>query len=100
MPRGLNGLDRAFLDCLFDDLELDGVGDRLLAGRLGTPLDQAGNTSLDKVVLPAPKGRLRYPDCAHDCHHAGTVSRHQYNLGAFDDLLRDIPVPDHAGRVG
>jgi hypothetical protein len=33
MPRRLNGLDRAFLDCLFDDLELDGVGDRLL-GRL------------------------------------------------------------------
>ena len=91
----MRGIGRAFLNGLFDDLELDGFGDRLLAGRFGASFDQAGDTSLDKVILPAPNGRLGYPDRAHDCHHAGTVSRHEYNLGAFDDLLRDIPVPQY-----
>lgn len=96
----MRGIGRAFLGCLFDNLELDGVGDRLLAGRFGPSLDQAGHTSLDKVVLPAPNGRLRYPDRAHDRHHPGTVSRHEYNLGAFDDLLRDIPVPQYPFQPG
>src|SRR5215213_78985 len=96
----MRGIGRAFLDCLLDDLELDGVGDRLLAGRFGTSLHQAGDTSLDKIVLPAPNGRLRYPDCAHYCHHAGTVSRHEHNLGAFDDLLGDISIPQYSLQLG
>jgi hypothetical protein len=56
----MRGIGRAFLNCLFDDLELDGVGGRLLAGRFGPSLDQAGHTSLDKVAkrsssIPRPR---------------------------------------------
>src|SRR5205814_939268 len=66
----------------------------------GTSLDETGDTSLDEVVLPAPNRRLRYPNRAHDRHHASTVSRHEHDLRTFDDFLGHVAVPQYALEFG
>ena len=62
----MRGINQTFLNCLLDDLELVGVGDRFLPGGLVRPLT---NPQKDKRVelysrhrnilaFPAPKPRL------------------------------------------
>jgi hypothetical protein len=88
-------MGRTLLDGFFDNLTLASLADRLLAGRLAASLDQAGDTSFDKILLPAPNSRLGHPDCALDGHNANAVSRHQHNLRPFCDLLGDVAVSDY-----
>ena len=58
----MRGVGGALLHRLLDDLELDLIGDRLLAGWLGAAFDEAGDASLGEVLLPAPDRRLGHPD--------------------------------------
>src|SRR5262249_28682755 len=85
---------RAFLDGLLDDRALDGLGDRLLAGRFAPSFDQPGDASFDKILLPSPNRRLGYANRAHDSRYTCAVGRHEHNLRPFCDLLGDVAVPD------
>src|SRR5260370_32979264 len=88
----VRGVGRPFLDCFLDRPELDVVGNRLAAGRLGASLDEAADAGLDEVVLPAPYRRLRNADRAHDGHDAVALRRHQHDPCSFDDLLTLVSV--------
>src|ERR1700736_2394826 len=76
------------------------LGNRLLAGRLASSFDHAGDASFDKILLPAPNGRLGDADRSHNCHYARAVGRHQHNLGPFCDLLGSFPIPDYLLKLG
>src|SRR3974390_3300342 len=96
----VRGMDRTLLDGFFDNLALESLADRLLAGRFAASFDQAGDTSFDKILLPAPNSCLGHPDCALDGHNAHSVSRHQHNPRPFCDLLGDIAIPDYLLKLG
>src|SRR5260370_39636677 len=74
----VRGVGRPFLDCFLDHPELDVVGNRLAAGRLGASLDEAADACLVVVVLPAPYRRLRNYDREHYVHAAYALRRHQH----------------------
>ena len=96
----MGGVEGTFLDGFLDDPELDGVCDRLRAGRLGASLDQAGDAGLDEVVLPTPDARLRNPHRTHDRHDAEAFGRHQHDLGPLDDLLPRVAIGHNPLKVG
>jgi len=96
----VRGVGGTFLHRFLDDLELDVGGDRLLAGRLGTSLDEAGDASLDEVLLPAPNGRFRNSGFAHDGRDAMAVSRQEHHPCALDDLLGRVPVRNNLLKLG
>jgi len=96
----MRGMGRTLLDGFFDNLALESLADRLLAGRLASSFDQAGDTSFDKILLPAPNSCLRHPDYALDGHNARAVSRHQHNPPPFCDLLGDVAIADYLLKLG
>ena len=96
----VRSMGRTLLDGFFDNLALESLADRLLAGRLAASFDQACDTSFDKIILPAPNSCLGHPDCALDGHNAHAVGRHQHNPRPFCDLLGDVAIPDYLLKLG
>src|ERR1700722_58581 len=96
----VRGMGRAPFDGLLDDLALESFGNRLLARWLASSFDHPGDASFDKILLPAPNGRLGDADRSHNCHYAHAVGRYQYNLGSFCDLLGGVPVADYLLKIG
>src|SRR5450631_1603029 len=96
----MRGVGRAFLDRLLNQLELDLGADRLLAGRLGSAFEQARDTALDEIVLPAPDRGLGDLDLAHDRHNAVSLSRQNNNLRPLDDLLGGVAVSYNSLELG
>lgn len=96
----VRGMGWALLDGLLDDRALESLGNRLLAGRLASSFDHAGDASFDKILLPAPNRRLGDTDRSHNCHYAGAGGRHQHNLGPFCHLLGSVPIPDYLLKLG
>ena len=88
----VRGVGRAFLDCFLDHPELEVVGDRLAAGRLGPSLDEAADAGFDEVVRLAPDRRLRNADRAHGGHNAVPLRRQQHDPGSFDDLVALVSI--------
>ncbi len=88
----VRGVGRTLLHGLLDDFEFDRRADRLLARWLTAALDEAIDAGLDEILLPAPDGRFRNSDLAHDRHDAMTIGAHEHNPRALGDLLSRVPV--------
>ena len=88
----VGGVGRALLHGLFHDRELNRPAERLPAGRFGATFDEPCDPGLHEIFLPAPDRGLRNPDLAPNRRDPMTVRVHKNDPGAFDDLLRRVPI--------